>query len=158
MLARGCSLSKNLVISQHAVRRWRSKNRKVQNALKRVAIARPGQRMRRKKIAYDPLLGLNFAVNVEFWLCNEDFDKKLKSITCDFWACSMTSKTAIFVLVKMQTMILSTNRWFFWVYWLPQSEELTSHYTQLIVEPKFARLRKFQFFKAVAYVIPGKPV
>ena len=42
----------------------------------REAVARPQQRMRPKKIASKLGLGLNFAVNVDFWVCNDDFNKK----------------------------------------------------------------------------------
>ena len=51
---------------------------------KREAVARPQQRMRPKKIAYKLGLGLNFAVNVDFWVCNDDFNKKTEGKNVTF--------------------------------------------------------------------------
>ena len=36
----------------------------------------PQQRIRANKITSKLGLGLNFAVNVDFWVCNDDFNKK----------------------------------------------------------------------------------
>ena len=38
--------------------------------------ARRGQRIRAKKITSKVGLGLNFAVNVDFWVCHDDLNKK----------------------------------------------------------------------------------
>ena len=46
-----------------------------QYALEREAVAWPQQQIRAKKITSK--LGLNFAVNVDFWVCNDDFKKKI---------------------------------------------------------------------------------
>ena len=48
-------------------------------------------------------LGLNFAVNVDFWVCNEDFNKKSEGK-------NMRLKTVIFVVVKIQMLIFCKNR------------------------------------------------
>ena len=45
-------------------------------ALEWEAVARPQQRIRANKITSKLGLGLNFAVNVDFWVCNNDFNKK----------------------------------------------------------------------------------
>ena len=56
-----------------------------------------------KKITSKVGLGLNFAVNVDFWVCNDDFNKKIGKQKRDFCCFSMTGKTVIFVLVQIQT-------------------------------------------------------
>ena len=45
-------------------------------ALEREAVAWPQQRTRANKITSKLGLGLNFVVNVDFWVCNDDFNKK----------------------------------------------------------------------------------
>ena len=40
------------------------------------AVARPQQGIRAKKLTSKVGLGLNFAVNVDLWVCNDDFNKK----------------------------------------------------------------------------------
>ena len=45
------------------------------------AVAQPGQRIRAKKNhLYKLGLELNFAVNVDFWVCNDIFNKKKKNL------------------------------------------------------------------------------
>ena len=41
------------------------------------AVAWPQQGIRAEKITSMLGLGLNFAVNVDFWVCSEDFNKKI---------------------------------------------------------------------------------
>ena len=111
-----------------------------------MAVARPGQWIREKKSVPNLGLGLNFATKVDFWFFNYDFNKKTEGKTCDFWSCSILSKTVIFVLLIFQTMIFSRNRWLYWVHWVPQFGELSSQYTKLIVKPMFTPLWKLRFF------------
>ena len=59
-----------------------------------------------KKITSKLGLGLNFAVNVDFWVWNDDFNKKSEGKKCDFWLFfSMMLKIVIFVLVQIQSLI-----------------------------------------------------
>ena len=51
----------------------------------------PATNKSKKKITSKLELGLNFAVNVDLWVCNDDFHKK--------------KLTVIFVLVQMQILI-----------------------------------------------------
>ena len=144
------TLRKILAISQHAVQSWCWKSRQGQYSLEWEAVARPQQGIRAKKITSKLELGLNFAVNVDFWVCKDDFNKKKNwRQKRDFCCFSMTSKSVIFVLVQIQTLIFCKNRWYFCVYWVSKFEGLSSEWWQLIVKAMFARLRKLQFFKAV---------
>ena len=70
-------------------------------------------RNKSKKITSKVRLGLNFAVNVDLWVCNDDFNKKNWRQKRDFCCFSMTLKTVIFVLVQIQTLIFCKNRWYF---------------------------------------------
>ena len=139
------ALPKILAIFQHAVQLWCLKSRQGQYALEWEAVAQPQQGIRAKKIISKLELGLNFAVNVDFWVCKDDFNKKNWRQKRDFCCFSMTLKTVIFVLVQIQTLIFCKNRWYFCVY----SSHHSSEWWQLIVKVMFARLRKLQFFKAV---------
>ena len=58
------------------------KTRLGQYAREREAVARPEQRIRAKKFTAKLGLGLNFARNVDFWTCNEDFNKKSEGKNC----------------------------------------------------------------------------
>ena len=58
--------------SQHAMQLWCWKLRQDQDALEQKAVARPRKWIRRKK----SLLGWD---NVNFWFCNDDVSKNLKS-------------------------------------------------------------------------------
>ena len=87
------------------------KNRgKRQYALEWEAVARPQQGTRAEKITSKLGLGLNFAVNVDFWVCNKDFNKKNWRQKHDFCCFSMMLKTVIFVVVKIQPLIFCKNR------------------------------------------------
>ena len=55
---------------------WKNGRPKTKYALEREAVARPGQRIRANIFIAKLGLGLNFAGNVDFWVCNEDFNKK----------------------------------------------------------------------------------
>ena len=149
MWGKGQMLPKNLAISQHAMQWWCWKSRHGRYALEWEAVTRPQQRIRANKITSKLGLGLNFAVNVDFWVCNDDFNKKNWRQKRDFCCFSMTLKTVIFVFVQIQTLIFCKNRWYFCVYWVSQFERLSSEWSQLIVKAMFAWLRKLQFFKAV---------
>ena len=46
-----------------------------------VVMSTPARNKISKKITSKLELGLNFAVNVDFWVCNDDFNKKLKAKT-----------------------------------------------------------------------------
>ena len=142
------ALPKILAISQHAVQSWCWKSRQGQYALEWEAVARPQQGIRAKKITSKLELGLIFAVNVDFWDCNDDLKKNWRQKR-DFCCFSMTLKMVIFVLVQIQTLIFCKNRWYFCVYWVSKVEGLSNEWWKLIVKPMFARLRKLQFFKAV---------
>ena len=146
MWGKGRTLRKILAISQHAVQSWCWKSRQGQYALEWKAVAWPQQGIRAEKITSMLGLGLNFAVNVDFWVCNEDFNKKIWRQNHDFCCFSMRLKTVIFVVVKIQTLIFCKNRKPFCVYWVSQLEELSSPCSQLIVKAMFVRLRKLQFF------------
>ena len=61
---------------QHAVQWWCWKSRQGQFALEWEAVAQPEQRIRAKKFTAKLGLGLNFVGNVDFWVCNEDFNQK----------------------------------------------------------------------------------
>ena len=141
------TLPKILAISQHAMQWWCWKSRHGQYALEWEAVARPQQRIRANKITSKLGLGLNFAVNVDFWVCNDDFNKKKWRQKRDFCCFSMTLKTVFFVFVQIQTLIFCKNRWYFCVYWVSQFERLSSEWSQLIVKAMFAWLRKLQFLK-----------
>ena len=97
-------------------------------------------------------------MNVYFWVCKDDFNKKNWRQKRDFCCFSMTLKTVIFVLVQIQTLIFCKNRWYFCVYWVSKFEGLSSEWWQLIVKAMFARLRKLQFFKAVEPCTGGSGV
>ena len=88
-------------------------------------------------------------MNVDLWVCNDDFNKKYWRQKRDFCCFSMTLNTVIFVLVQIQTLIFCKNRWYFCVYWVSKFEVLSSELWKLIVKAMFAWLRKLQFFKAV---------
>ena len=45
--------------------------RQGQDALEKYAVARPGKRIRTKKVTSELKQGLNFTVNVDFWFCND---------------------------------------------------------------------------------------
>ena len=127
---------------------WCWKSRQGQYALEWEAVARPQQGIRAKKITSKLELGLNFAVNLDFWVCNDDFNKKKNwRQKCDFCCFSMTLKMVIFVLVQIQTLIFCKNRWYFCVYWVSKSEELSSEWWKLIVKAMFVQLRNLQYLK-----------
>ena len=138
-------LPKILAISQHAMQWGCWKSRHGRYALEWEAVARPQQRIRANKITSKLGLGLNFAVNVDFWISIKKNSRQKR----DFCCFSMTLKTVIFVFVQIQALIFCKNRWYFCVYWVSQFERLSSEWSQLIVKAMFAWLRKLQFFKAV---------
>ena len=70
------TLPEILAISKHAVQLWCWKLKQGQYAPEWEAVAQPQQRIRAKKITSKLEMGLNFAVNVDFWVCNDDFNKK----------------------------------------------------------------------------------
>ena len=70
------TLPKILAISQHAVQLWCWKLKQGQYSPEWEAVARPQQRIRAKKITSKLEMGLNFAVSVDFWVCNDDLKKK----------------------------------------------------------------------------------
>ena len=142
-------LPKILAIFKDTMQWWCWKSRHGQYALEWEAVTRPQQRIRANKITSKLLLGLNFAVNVDFWVCNDDFNKKKLKEKRDFCCFPMTLKTVIVVFVQIQTLIFCKNRWYFCVYWVFQFEILSSEWSQLIVKAMFAWLKKLQFFKAV---------
>ena len=144
------TLLKILAISQHAMQWWcwKIEARPVCTRMSE-AVARSQQRMRANKITSKLGLGLNFAVNVDFWVCNDDFNKKTEGKNVIFVVFLWRKKTVIFVFVKIQTLIFCKSRWYFCVYWVSQFERLSSEWSQLIVKAMFAWLRKLQFFKAV---------
>ena len=96
------TLSKYLANSQHAMQSWCWKSRQGQDELKQKAVARPGKRIRTKKVTSNLEQGLNFTVNVDFWFCNDNFCKKPEGKKRDFCRFSMTSKTVTFVLVLIR--------------------------------------------------------
>ena len=88
----------------------------------------PTRNKSKKKVTSKLELGLNLAVNVDFWVCKDDFNKKKpegKNVICCF---SMTLKTVIFVLVQIQTLIFRKNRLYFCVYWVSKFEGLSSEW------------------------------
>ena len=66
----------------------------------------PARNKSKKKVTSKLELGLNFVVNVNFSVCNDDFNKK----NCKSCCFSMTLKTVIFVLVQIQTLIFCKIR------------------------------------------------
>ena len=112
-------------------------------------------RNKSKQITSKLELGLNCAVNVDFWVCNDDFNKNNQRQKRDFCCFSMTLETAIFVLVQIQTLTFCKNRWSFCVYRVSKFEGLSSEWWQLIVKVMFAWLRKLQLFKAVEFCTGG---
>ena len=145
MWGKGQTLRKILAISQHAVQSWCWKPRQGQYALEWKAVAWPQQGIRAEKITSMLGLGLNFAVNVDFWVCNKDFNKKNLKAKTWFLLFFHDVENSHFCCQNLNTNILQKSLTFC-VYWVSQLEELSSPCSQLIVKAMFVRLRKLQFF------------
>ena len=90
-------------------------------------------------------------MNVNFWFCNDDFNKKTIGKNTWFCCCSRTSKTVIFIFVEIQTEIFCKHHGPLGDSWLPRCRELSSQCSQQKDEPMFAWLTELQFFKQVAF-------
>ena len=155
MKSREGPLSKNVVISRHALGSWSWKWRKDQNALKLVAVASPRQQILEKKNTAKLGLGLNFTVNVEFCFCAQKISiKKPEDKNVIFAGVQWGQiKTVLFVFVQFPKMILCKNRQLSGAGWVPEFGQLTSHClyrTYSLVDIRlFDRLRKVRFLNFI---------
>ena len=125
---------------QHAMQSWFWKSRQGQ-----AAAARPGKRIRTKKVTFKLQQGLNFTVDVEFGFATIISVKLPQG-----------KKNAYFVVffyqVKNGHFCSCTNwkgdslqeSWLFCVYWIFQFEGHSTQCSKLTVKAMFKRLRKLQ--------------
>ena len=71
-------------------------------ALEWEAVAWPQQRIKANKITSKLELGLNFAVNVDFWVYNDDFNKKTEGKNVIFVVFLWRKKQSILFLSKFK--------------------------------------------------------
>ena len=140
------TLPKILAISQHAVQWWCWKSRQGRYALKWEAVAWPQQRIRANKITSKLGLGLNFAVNVDVWVCNDDFNKKNWRRKHDFCCFFMTLKNGRFCFCPNSNADILQKSLIFLCLLGISIWKTCCEWSQLIVKAMFVWLRKFEFF------------